>query len=74
MKKFEKWTGIVKIVNKSSDFPSGFKSKKRKIMDNQKMSKQQLINENVDLKNKLIIMANKLSKLSKHVKQLTQVN
>ena len=43
-------------------------------MEHIKMSKQQLINENVDLKNKLIIMANKLSKLSKHVKQLTQVN
>ena len=40
-------------------------------MDNQKMSKQQLINENTDLRVKLIYMANKLSKLSKHIKQLS---
>jgi len=42
-------------------------------MDNQKMSKQQLINENIDLKVKLIIMANKLSKLSKYIKQIQQI-
>ena len=42
-------------------------------MDNQKMSKQQLINENTDLKVKLIIMANKLSKLSKYIKQIQQI-
>jgi len=37
------------------------------------MSKQQLINENTDLKVKLIIMANKLSKLNKYIKQIQQI-
>jgi hypothetical protein len=42
-------------------------------MDREKMSKQQLINENTDLKVKLIIMANKLSKLNKYIKQIQQI-
>ena len=42
-------------------------------INKQPLSKQQLLNENTDLRIKIIQMENKLSKLSKCIKQLQQI-